>query len=329
MKAYLTQPIAEGALERLRAVAEVKLNPDPLHIVTKDELLAAVRDADALFCMLHDAVDREVIAAAPRLRVIATMAITPANVDVADATRRRIPVTVIPRPLLDDPTADLAFALVLAVGRRVAEADRFVRGHAAPGSQSRYFESAGVSGKVLGILGMGGVGRAMARRASGFPLRVLYHDPRRLSAAEESALGVQWVAFDELFAAADYVSVHVNLSERTRHLIGARELGLMRPSAYLVNTARGALVDEAALVAALGEGRIAGAALDVHEHEPRIDPALLAMPNVVLTPHIGSAVRGVREAMAGIAVDNIRAVARGERAPNCYNPQIYGQRQSA
>jgi glyoxylate reductase len=323
MKVYVTQPIAESALERLRARAEVRLNPDPLHIPAKDELVAALRDADMLFCMLHDAVDREVIAAGPRLRAIATMAITPANVDVAEATRRRIPVTVIPRELLDDPTADLAFALLLAVGRRVAEADRFVRTGALAGSQSRRFEAAGISGRTLGILGMGGVGRAAARRARGFSMRVLYHDPRRLSAEEETALGVQCVPFDELFAAADYVSLHVGLTERTRHLIGARELGLMKRSACLINTARGAIVDERALVAALAQGRIAGAGLDVHEHEPRIDPALLAMPNVVLTPHIGSAVVSLRQAMADIAVDNILAVASGERAPNCCNAAIY------
>lgn len=323
MKVYVTQPIAESALERLRARAEVRLNPDPLHIPAKDELAAALRDADVLFCMLHDTVDREVIAAGPRLRAIATMAITPANVDVAEATRRRIPVTVIPRQLLDEPTADLAFALLLAVGRRVAEADRFVRTGALAGSQSRRFEAAGVSGRTLGILGMGGVGRAAARRARGFSMRVLYHDPRRLGAPEEAALGVQHVPFDELFAAADFVSVHVSLTERTRHLVGARELALMKRSAFLINTARGAIVDEQALLAALAQGHIAGAGLDVHEHEPRIDPALRAMPNVVLTPHIGSAVTSLRQAMADIAVDNIFAIADGQRAPDCYNAAIY------
>ena len=138
-----------------------------------------------------------------------------------------------------------------------------------------------------------------------------------------ASLGVQCVPFDELFAAADYVSLHVGLTERTRHLVGARELGLMKRSACLINTARGAIVDEAALVAALAQGRIAGAGLDVHEHEPRIDPALLAMPNVVLTPHIGSAVVSLRQAMAHLAVDNLLAVASGERAPNCFNATIY------
>ncbi|HET7363138.1 MAG TPA: D-glycerate dehydrogenase [Burkholderiales bacterium] len=323
MKVYVTQPVAERALERLRALAEVRVNPDPLHIVTKDELLAEVRTADVLFCLLHDTVDRDVIGANAQLRAIATMTITPANIDVAEATRRRIPVTVIPAPLLNDATADLAFALLLAVGRRVAEADRFVRRGAVLGSQSRYFEAAGVSGRVLGILGMGGVGRAMARRAAGFSMPVLYHDPLRLAPDEEAALGVRWVGFDEVLANADYVSLHVALTARTRHLIGAREFGLMRRSAYFINTARGAIVDEAALVAALAQGRIAGAGLDVYEHEPRIDPALRAMPNVVLTPHMGSAVSNLREAMANVVVDNILAIAAGRRPPNCWNPEVY------
>jgi glyoxylate reductase len=323
---FITQPVAESALERLRAVAEVRMNPDPLRIVSKPELCAAVRDSDILFCLLHDEIDRNVIAANPGLRAIASMAITPANIDVAEATRRGIPVTVIPAPLLDDATADLAFALILSVGRRVAEADRFVRGGAVLGSQSRYFESGGVSGKVLGILGLGGVGRAVARRARGFSMRLLYHDPRRLPADEEAALRLAWVPFEEVFAASDFVSVHVALTRETRHLIGAREFALMKSSAYLINTARGPIVDEPALIRTLAEGRIAGAGLDVYENEPHIDPALRAMPNVVLTPHMGSAVASLREAMANVAADNIIAIAAGLEAPNCWNAEIYGRR---
>ena len=323
MRIYVTQPIAESALERLRTVGQVRLNPDPLHIATKDELIAAVREADILFCLLHDTVDAEVVAANPRLRAIASMCITPKDIDVAEATRRSIPVTVIPAPLLNEATADLAFGLLLAVGRRIAEADRFVRTGVVPGGQSRYFEAAGVSGKVLGILGMGGVGRAMARRAQGFSMQLLYHDPRRLSAEEEAALGARWVEFDEVLRASDYVSLHVALTPRTHHLLGERHFALMKRTAYFINTARGAIVDEAALVRALAEGRIAGAGLDVYEHEPHIDPALLAMPNVVLTPHMGSAVSSLREAMANVVVDNIVAIAAGRRPPNCWNPEIY------
>lgn len=322
-RVFITQTVAPSAVERLRRVAEVHLNPDPLHIVSKDELLAAIREHDVLFCLLHDRVDRDVIAANPNLRVIASTTITPADIDIAEATRRRIPVTVIPSHLLDDATADLAWALLFAVGRRVAEADRLTRAGTIPGSQSSYLEAGGVSGKTLGLIGVGGVGRAMARRASGFPLRVLYHDPRRLAPADEKRFGLTWTPFDELLVSSDFVSIHVNLSAQTRHLIGARELGLMKPTACLINTARGPIVDEHALIRALTEHRIAGAGLDVFEHEPGIDPALLALPNTVITPHMGSAVKELREAMANVAVDNIFAVLDGRQPPNCWNAEIY------
>jgi glyoxylate reductase len=321
-RVYVTQPIAASALERVRAVADVKMNDDPLRIPTVAELAAAAREADILLCLLHDSVTAEVIAANPKLRAIASMAITPANIDVAEATRRGIPVTVIPAPLLDDATADLAFGLLLAAGRRIAEADRAVRAGAMVGCQSTHFESLGVSGRTLGILGAGGVGRAMAKRARAFGMTLVYHDPKRLSPADEAALALTWVPFDEVFA-QDYVSVHVNLVPQTRHLVGTREFSLMRPTAFFVNSARGGLVDQSALVRALAEGRIAGAGLDVYEGEPAIDPLLRAMPNVVLTPHMGSAVAVLREAMANVVADNVIAVAAGRRPPNCWNPEIY------
>ncbi len=327
-RVYVTQPIAQSALARLRAAAEVAMNDDPLRIPTAAELATAVRDADILLCLLHDEVTAEVVAANPGLRAICSMTITPANIDVAEATRRSIPVTVIPAPLLDDATADLAFGLLLAAGRRIAEADRAARSGLVVGCQSRHFESLGVSGRTLGILGAGGVGRAMARRARAFGMTLLYHDPKRLSAADEAALGLEWVTFDEVFARADYVSVHVSLTPATRHLVGAREFALMKPTAYFVNSARGALVDQGALVRALAEGRIAGAGLDVYEGEPAIDPALRAMPNVVLTPHMGSAVSTLREAMANVVADNVLAVAAGRRPPNCCNPEVYEQRKT-
>jgi glyoxylate reductase len=327
-RVYVTQPIARSALERVRAAADVRANDDPLHIPGVAELCAAVREADVLLCLLHDAVSAEVIAANPRLRAVASMTITPANIDVAEATRRGIPVTVIPAPLLDDATADLAFGLLLAAGRRIAEADRAVRTGTVVGCQSRHFEALGVSGRTLGILGAGGVGRAMAKRARAFGMTLLYHDPKRLSAADEAALALTWVPFDEVFSRPDYVSVHVNLAPRTRHLVGARELALMKPTAFFVNSARGGLVDQPALVRALAEGRIAGAGLDVYEGEPEIDPRLRAMPNVVLTPHMGSAVAALREAMANVVADNVLAVLAGKRAPNCCNPEVYDRRKT-
>jgi glyoxylate reductase len=305
---HITQPVAESAIARLRAAAQVTLNPDPLHIATKPELMEAARNCDILFCLLHDRVDRDIIHANPRLRAVASMTITPADIDIAAATERRIPVTVIPSLLLDDATADLAWALLLSAARRVAEGDRLMRAGTFPGSQSCYMEGGSVSHKTMGIVGMGGVGKAAARRARGFGMRILYHDPRRLQAAEEKELGLTWVALDELLAQADFVSLHARLTPETRHLLGDREFGLMKPTAYLINTARGPIVDEQALVRALAA-----------------DPALLAMPNVVFTPHVGSAIRELREAMANVVVDNILAVLEGRQPPNCWNPEIYAK----
>jgi len=324
-RVFVTQPVAASAIERLRAVADVDVNPDASRALSKAELLAAARSHDILFCLLLDRVDHDVIAENPKLRMIATMTITPPDIDVAEATRRRIPVTVIPRALLNDATADLTWALLLAVARRVVEGDQLVRSGVFPGAQSSYLLGGGVSGRTLGVVGMGGIGRAVARRAHGFAMRLLYHDPRRLAAEEERSLGVTWVELDRLLAEADFVSLHVNLVPETRHLIGARELGLMKPTAYLINASRGPVVDERALTRALAARRIAGAGLDVFEREPDVDPELRGLPNAVFTPHVGSAVGELREQMANVVVDNVLAVLEGKRPPDCYNPEIYAQ----
>lgn len=318
---FVTQPIAESAIRRLAERAEVTQNRDPLHIMTKAELIRAVADVDYLLCLLQDAVDADVIAAAPRLKAIASMTIIPADIDVAAATARKIPVTVIPA-MVTEATADLALALLLAVARRVPEADRLVRSGTFPGAQSPYLEGRAVSGATLGIVGCGRVGQAVARRAQGFGMRLLYSDPRRLSAAEEAALGLEYRGLAALLAESDFVSVHAALTPDTHHLIGMPELGAMKPTAYLINTSRGPVVDEKALAAALGEGRLAGAALDVYEHEPYPEPRLLALPNVVLTPHVGSAEVRLREQMAHVVVDNLVAIMEGRRPPNCVNAEV-------
>ncbi|HWI15018.1 MAG TPA: D-glycerate dehydrogenase [Burkholderiales bacterium] len=322
-RVYITQPVAMSAIERLQQVADVDWNRDALHIATKQELLEAARTHDVVFCLLHDRIDRDIINANPKLKMIASTTITPADIDIAAATERRIPVTTVPSPLLDDSTADLAWALMLAVSRRVAEGDRLIRSGVIPGSQSSYLEGGGVSRRTLGILGMGGVGREAARRAAGFRMKVIYHDPKRLPEDEERALGFTWVPFDQLFRDADFVSVHVALNPKTRHLVGAREFALMKPAAYFINTARGPIVHEEALIEALQSKRIAGAGLDVYEREPDIDARLVALPNVVMTPHTGSADRELRSAMANVAVDNILAVLAGREPPNCWNREIY------
>ncbi|HET7266242.1 MAG TPA: D-glycerate dehydrogenase [bacterium] len=323
-RVYLTQPIPDGALARLRSLGAVEMFGDPLTIAPRDRLLAGVREADVLFCLLHDRVDAEVLAAGARLRLVACMAIIPANIDLAAATVRGIPVTVIP-PLVTEATADVNMALLLAVARRIVEGDRLLRAGVFPGSQSTHLVGGTVHGKTIGIVGFGAIGREVAKRARGFGMRVLYMKRTRLPESEERALGIEWAPLDDLLRASDFVSVNALFTPETRHLIGERELGLMKPSAYLINTSRGPLVDEAALVGALRERRIAGAGLDVYEHEPRVTRELIEMSNVVLTPHVGSADRETRERIAGVVVDNVEAWLRGDRPPNVANPEVYAR----
>lgn len=320
---YLTQPVASSAIERLEKVADLTINSDPLHIATKEELLKAAREHDIIFCLLHDKIDADIINANADLKAIASMTITPADIDTQAATARKLPVTVIPALLLNDATADLAFALLLATVRRVAEGDRVMRSGVFPGSQSNYVEGGTVSRKTLGLIGVGGVGYAMAQRARGFSMPVIYHDPKRLTPDREHELGATWVPFEQVFSDADFVSLHVPLTPQTRHLIGAPQLALMKRTAYLINSARGPVIDELALVQALKEQRIAGAGLDVFENEPRPHPDLLTMNNVVCTPHMGSAVRELRESMANVVVDNILAILASKQPPNCWNANIY------
>ena len=320
---FVTQPVAESALSRLRKVARVTVNPDASRIIAKKALVAGARRCDILFSLLHDRIDRDVIAANPHLRAIASQSITPDNIDVSEATRRGIAVTVVP-PIVAEATADIAFGLILMVARRMAEGEQLVRKGRFPGSQSAYLAGAAVYGKTIGLVGGAGrIGRAMARRARGFDMRVLYWSPRRKPADLERECQMTYAPLARLLAQSDFVSIHSPLKPETRHQIGERELARMKRSAFLINTARGPIVDEAALARALKRGLIAGAGLDVFEHEPKVTPALLKLKNVVLTPHLGSAVVEVREQMANIVVDNIVALLAGERPPNCVNPQVF------
>jgi len=319
---FVTQPVAESALARLRAVASVKVFPDDSKIIPKTALIAAVKKADILFCLLHDKIDKAVVAANPKLRHIAAQSISPSNIDVAEATARGVAVTVVP-PVTTEATADLNFGLMLAVARRVVEGDRLVRAGKFPGGQSRHLLGSFVWGKTIGLIGGGGlIGKAVARRAHGFGMRVLYWTPRRKPEAEEREAGLTYAPLDELLRESDFVSLHQPLNASTRHQIGARELGLMKKTAFLINTARGPIVDEAALVRALKGKKIAGAGLDVFEHEPKVSPELKTMKNVVIVPHLGSATIEVREEMAGIVVDNILALLEGRKPPNIVNPEV-------
>jgi glyoxylate reductase len=320
---FVTQPVAARALSRLRAVARVTVFADSSRIVPKRTLIAQVRQADILFCLLHDKIDRAVVMANPDLRLIAAQSITPSNIDVEAATAQRIPVTVT-APLTTEATADLNFGLMIAVARRMIEGDRLTRAGTFPGGQSAHLMGSLVWGKTLGLIGGGGlIGKAVARRARGFSMHVLYWTPRRKPEQEEREAGLTYVPLDALLRQSDFVSIHSPLNTATRHQIGARQLGLMKKTAFIINTARGPIIDEAALVRALQKKQIAGAGLDVFEHEPDIDGTLKTMTNVVLTPHLGSATPDVREAMANIVVDNILAFLAGHKLPNCVNPQVF------
>ena len=319
-RVFVSQPIPASALERLRGLAQVEAGEDSSRILPRPELIDRLRGADVLVHLMHDVVDAGVLAEATRLRLIASMSIVPATVDLAAATARKIAVTTIP-PIVTEATADLHFALLLAAARRVVEADAALRQGTFPGSQSMHFAGAGVHGKTIGIVGLGRIGRAIARRARGFDMTVLYTKRSRLSEAEE--IGATFTTLDDLLRRSDFVSVSCALTPQTRHLIGARELSLVKPSAILVNTARGPVVDEAALAAALASGRLAAAGLDVYEEEPRVHADLVPLRNVVLLPHLGSAVFELRERMAHVVVDNIEAFLQGRRPPNLHNPEIY------
>jgi glyoxylate reductase len=319
---FVTQPIAESALQRLRALASsVKVYPDDSRIIPHKTLIAAVKKADILFCLLHDKIDRAVLAANPKLRLVAAQSITPSNIDVAKATKRGIPVTVT-APITTEATADLTFGLILSAARRMGEGERLARAGKFPGGQSRHLLGVAVHGRTLGLIGGGGlIGRAVAARARGFGMKLLYWSPRPKPEAERDT-GMRRVTLDELLRQSDFVSIHSPLNATTHHQIGARELGLMKRTAFLINTARGAIVDEKALVRALRKKLIAGAGLDVFEFEPKIAAELKRMKSVALTPHLGSAVVEVREQMANIVVDNIQALIEGRVPPNCVNPQV-------
>jgi glyoxylate reductase len=322
-RVFVSQPVAESALARLRAVADVEVNPDSSKVISKADLCAGVARCDILYALLHDRIDRDVLDANPKLRAINAMVITPDQIDVAEATRRKIPVTNIPA-IVTEATADLCFALLLSVARRIVEGDKLFRTGVYPGSQSNHLAGASVNGKTLGLVGAGRIGQAVARRASGFDMKIIYADPRRVPEEIERKYNMTQKPHDDVLREADFVSLHPQLTADTRHLIGARELGLMKKTAFLINCSRGPVLDEAALARALADKIIAGAGLDVYEHEPAVTPALIGMSNVVLTPHLGSAVYELREGMAHVVADNIIAIIEGRRPPNLINPDVFG-----
>ena len=284
---------------------------DSLDALPGSELMARLRGKDGLICHIVSTVDDEVLAAAPTVKVVANVAVGYNNIDVAAARRRGVVVTNTP-DVLTETTADFAWALLMAAARRVVEADRFVRSGRWDRWQWDLLWGADIHGKTLGVVGFGRIGRAVARRALGFNMRVLYQDAVQADAAVERDLRASRVELETLLRESDFVSLHTPFLSETHHLMNARTLGLMKRSAILVNAARGPVVDEAALVRALQEGWIAGAGLDVFEEEPKVHPGLLPLTNVVVAPHIASASLDTRVAMAMLAVRNCLAVLDGK-----------------
>ena len=296
-----TFPLPDAALELLRPLGSIA-GPEGW----REELA----DAEALLCLLTDQVDAELLARAPRLRIVANAVVGYEHVDREACRARGIAVTNTP-DVLTDATADLAMALILAAVRGLTPAERSLRAGEFHGWGFWDYLGCDLNGRTLGIFGMGRIGRAVARRAAPFGMQVIYHSRTRLSAEDEAALVAEWVDFGALIARSDVLSLHAPLTPETRHAIDADALRRMRPGAYLVNTARGALVDEAALVDALRDGPLAGAGLDVYEREPALHPGLLDLPNVTLLPHVGSATRETRTRMAMLAARNVHAVLTG------------------
>ena len=282
-----------------------------LTALSKAELISRLRGKDGLICHIISAIDDEVLAAAPTVKVVANVAVGYNNIDVAAARRRGVVVTNTP-DVLTETTADFAWTLLMAAARRVVEADHFARSGQWQRWEWDLLWGADIHGKTLGVVGFGRIGRAVARRALGFNMRVLYQDALRADAAAERDLRATRMDLEPLLAEADFVSLHTPLLPETRHLMNERTLRLMKKSAVLVNAARGPVVDEAALVRALKEGWIAGAGLDVFEEEPKVHPGLVPLKNVVLAPHIGSASFDTRLAMATLAVRNCLAVLDGK-----------------
>lgn len=325
-KILVTGKLPDQIIKNLAELCDIEANSEdkPMGM---DAILALIPDKDGLLSMITDRVDEDLMNRAPRLRIISQMAVGYNNIDVDAATLRGITVTNTPG-VLTDATAELAFALLLAVARRVVEGDKMVR-------QGRFrfwapflFLGSEVSGKTLGIIGMGRIGKAVAKRASGFDMKLIYHNPDRLNVSEEEKYGAQFKGLEALLSEADFVSLHVPLTEKTRHLITKKELVLMKKTAFLINTSRGPVVNEKDLVEALRTGVIAGAGIDVYENEPALEPGLALLENAVLLPHVGSGTLETRTKMAEMAAESLLIGLGGNVPPRMVNPEAFKRNKS-
>ena len=321
-RVFVTRRVFDEAIDLLRESFDVEGNATD-RILSPEELRSASAPVDGLLSLLTDTVDARFLDACPRLRVISNFAVGFNNIDLGAATARGILVTNTPG-VLTETTADFAWCLLLGAARRVAEADRMVRAGLFDAWGPRMLLGHDVFGKVLGIVGLGRIGQAVARRASGFDMKVVYHDAQPVPSEIAEAVNAERVELEELYRRSDFISVHVPLLEETRHLLDEAAFKAMKPTCIVVNTSRGPVVDEKALVSALESGWIAGAGLDVYEREPAIEEALLTMDNVTLAPHIASASHETRLRMCMMAAENLVAGLRGQRPANLVNEDVWG-----
>jgi glyoxylate reductase len=318
-KIFVTREIPQIGIDILQQHYEVEIFPEKRPI-TKEEMISGAKDCVGLLPLLTDKVDAEVMDETG-IKAIANYAVGVDNIDLAAATQRNIPVTNTPG-VLTDATADLTWALLLSVSRRIVEADRYLREGNFLGWDSMLYLGGDFAGRTIGIIGLGRIGQAVARRASGFGMNIIYHSTSSHPKLENE-LGMKRVSLEELLKESDYVTIHTPYSKQTHHLIGEKEFEIMKPTAYLINTARGKVVKEDDLIVALVTGKIDGAGLDVYYNEPKVSKGLIDLPNVVLLPHIGTASLYTRSKMAVMAAENLHAALCGERPENIVNPEIF------
>jgi len=317
VKVLVTGRLPEEIEDLIKKEHDVEMNEKD-RPMERERLLQRIEKKEGLLCMVTDRIDQELLERAPQLKMIANYGVGYNNIDLNAAAGRGIPVSNTPG-VLTDATADVTFALILAVARRVVEGDKMTREGRFQFWAPLHFLGKEVTGKTLGILGLGRIGKAVVRRAKGFDMHILYHNRRRIKASDEKALGVKFAGLKTLLSESDFVSLHVPLNDLTHHMIGREELEWMKPTAYLINASRGAVVDETALFEALRAKKIGGAGLDVYENEPTPTPGLIKLDNVTLLPHLGSATLETRAKMAQLAAENLLAGLKGEIPPNCLN----------
>ena len=323
MKVFVTRKIPELGLEILRRKFEIEVNPYD-RVLSKEEIVKGLKGKDGLLCLLTDPIDVDVINSEPKLKMIASYAVGYNNIDVKAATKREIPVSNTPG-VLTDATSDMAWALLFSVARRIVEADKFTRAGKFKGWGPMLMHGQDVTNKTLGVVGAGRIGTAFALKSKGFNMNVLYVDEKKNETLEKE-VNAKKITFDELLKKSDFISLHVPLIPSTHHLIGEKELKMMKKNAVLINTSRGPVVDEQALVFALKEKQIFGAGLDVYEHEPEITEELKKLDNVIIQPHSASATIETRTKMAVMAAENMVAGLKGEIPTNCVNKEVFKER---